>query len=228
VPAHDGSGPQIEVRSPVVVLRPVGAPLTIGLAGLGIASLLESGLALGWLPAGQTSQVGVVLVTVPFVLQLLACVFSYLARDGAGGAAAGVLAVTWAALGLLHLQTGTPAPQGALGLLLLGSGAAISLSATTVSRTNPLAGAIFALAGARFLLQGVYELGGASGFEHAAGILGLVIVAAVAYAAPAFELEDQRQGPVLPTMRREPVHGYGEHDRRLQGLSREPGVRAGG
>jgi hypothetical protein len=38
------------------------------MSGLGIASLLESGLALGWIPSTQTADVGLVLVAVPVVL----------------------------------------------------------------------------------------------------------------------------------------------------------------
>jgi hypothetical protein len=62
-------------------LRPIGAPLTIGMSGLGIASLVESGLQLHWIARDQVTDVGLILVAVPFVLQLVACVFSYMARD---------------------------------------------------------------------------------------------------------------------------------------------------
>jgi hypothetical protein len=50
-----------------------------------------------------TIYIGLILATVPFILQLVASVFSYLGRDGATGAAIGVLSTTWLALGLIHI-----------------------------------------------------------------------------------------------------------------------------
>ena len=72
-----------------VYLRPLGVPLPLGVSGLAIATLVNSGLELHWVGSSQTLEVGVILATVPFALQLIACVFSYLARDGAAGAALG-------------------------------------------------------------------------------------------------------------------------------------------
>ncbi len=127
------------------MLRPVGPPLTVGLSGLGIASLVESGLGLGWIASSQAREVGVILIAVPFVLQLPACVFCYLARDGATGAAVGVLSTTWLGIGLLHLIAGGKGRGGALGLLLLGgalgllllaAGFALTVSASSVSRAT--------------------------------------------------------------------------------------------
>jgi hypothetical protein len=107
-------------RSPEarIVVRPIGSPLTIGMSGLAIASLVQSGLDLQWIALDQTRDVGLILIAVPFVLQIIACVFSYLARDGATGAAIGVLAASWLALGLVHTvcarlperRAGTDAP----------------------------------------------------------------------------------------------------------------------
>ena len=64
-------------------LRPIGTPLTIGMAGLAVASFAQSGLDLGWIGSDQARNIGLLLVAIPFVPQLLACIFSYLARDGA-------------------------------------------------------------------------------------------------------------------------------------------------
>lgn len=75
---------QTDVR---VFLRPIGSPLTIAMSGLGIGSLVQSGLDLRWISVSETTQAGVILLAAPFVLQLLGAVFAYLARDGAAGAA---------------------------------------------------------------------------------------------------------------------------------------------
>ncbi|HEX5224170.1 MAG TPA: hypothetical protein VFW29_03470 [Solirubrobacteraceae bacterium] len=211
----------------VVVLRPIGAPLTVGLAGLGIASLCESGLGLGWIAASETTSIGLVLLAVPFVLQILACVLSYLARDGAVGANVGVLATAWLALGLLHLHSGSPARDGAAGLLLVAAGAVLVVSSAVIVSANPLAGSIFILAALRFVAAGVYDLGGSETFQHAASIVGLVVAVLALYAIAAFELEGQRRHPVLPTLRtgtgREAVLGSGAEQ--LDGVAHEAGVR---
>lgn len=185
-----------------VMLRPVGSPLTIGMAGLLVGSLVQSGLDLRWIAPDQRHDVGLILVSVPFVAQLVATVFCFLARDGATGAATGVLSVSWLALGLVHLSSTPGSRSGALGLMLLASGAVLVLSACAIAAAKPLPALVFGLAGARFVLSGVDQLGAASSWRHAAGIAGLVLVGLAGYCVLAFELEGQAHRPVLPTLRR--------------------------
>lgn len=210
-----------------VMLRPVGSPLTIGMAGLAIASLVQSGLDLRWIQTNQTHPVGLVLLSVPFVLQLLASVFSYLARDGATGAATGVLSTSWLALGLVHLTSTPSSRSGALGLMLLAAGAVLLLSACAVALAKPLPAAVFGLSGVRFVLSGIDQLGAAPPWRDAAGIAGLVVVALAGYCVIAFELEDQRQRPILPTFRRGSgrLPAAASSDGALGRVEAEPGVR---
>jgi uncharacterized protein len=210
-----------------IFLRPIGSPLTIGMSGLAIASLVESGLGLGWVPGSQILEVGLILVAVPFVLQLLASIFSYLARDGSAGAATGVLATTWLALGLLHIAVGRERPLSSLGLLLVSAGGVLALSAVVVSSTKPLPGIVFFLAALRFSLAGIHELTGVGVWKSLAGIAGLVVCAGAAYCVLAFELEGQQRRPVLPTFRRgrAALSTSDDDGARLDGLNREAGVR---
>lgn len=210
-----------------VMLRPVGSPLTIGMAGLLVASLVQSGLDLRWIAADQRHDVGLILVSVPFVAQLLATVFCFLARDGATGAATGVLSVSWLGLGLVHLNSAPGSRSGALGLMLVASGAVLILSGGAVAVAKPLPGAVFALAGVRFALSGVDQLGAASPWRHAAGIVGLVLVGLAAYCVIAFELEGQAHRPLLPTLRRGSGRlpaNVGSHGP-VGAVEAEPGVR---
>lgn len=210
-----------------VFLRPIGSPLTIGMSGLMIASLVQSGFDLRWISESQAAQVGLILLVGPFVLQLLASVFSYLARDGAGGAAVGVLATTWAAMGLVHIVSAPGSRSGALGLLLLASAGALGLSAIAVTVGKPLLGFVFMAAATRFALAGVYELGASGFWRDAAGVVGLVVLGLAAYCVLAFELEGQQRQPVLPTFRR----GRGASavsdgvEAQLEGVAHEAGVR---
>jgi succinate-acetate transporter protein len=224
----DESGANLNGAARVTLfLRPIGAPLTIGMSGLAIASLVQGGLDLRWIATPETHHVGLILIAVPFVLQLLASFFSYLARDGASGAALGVLSVSWLGLGLIHLTSTPGSKSGAVGLMLLASGGVLVLSACAIGSTKPLPGLVFALTAARFVVSGVYELGAGSFWVHLAGVLSLVVLAGAAYSVLAFELEDQRHREVLPTFRRGPARAaiYNDARTQLDGVVNEAGVR---
>ncbi len=210
-----------------VMLRPVGSPLAIGMSGLAVASFVQSGLDLGWVPRSQTSDVGLILVSVPFVLQLVACVVAYLARDGATGATVGLLSTSWLSLGLVHIVSSPRSTSAALGLLLLVVGALLALSAVAVSVGKPLPAAVFFIAALRFALAGIYELSAVSFWQSAAGVVGLLVTAGAGYCVLAFELEDQRHRQVLPTFRRSSGLAAGQNgpDDPVAGLSQEAGVR---
>jgi succinate-acetate transporter protein len=217
----------MENASARIFLRPIGSPLTIGMSGLAIGSLVQSGFDLRWIATSQAHQVGVILLTAPFVLQLVACVFSYLARDGAAGAAVGALATTWAAMGAVHLMSSPGSRSGALGLLLLATAGVLALSSVAVFTAKPLPGLVFLLAALRFGLAGIHQLGATVAWRDAAGIVGLVVLGLAAYCVLAFELEGQQRRPVLPTFRRR----RGELAVRdgvaaqLDGIAHEAGVR---
>lgn len=208
-----------------IFLRPIGSPLTIGTSGLALGSFVQSGYELGWVPGGQTVEVGLILLGVPFVLQLLATIFTYLARDGAAGAALGLLATTWLAIALVDIASGRPSTSAALGLLLLASGATLALSAAAVSASKPLPGGVFALASLRFVLAGIYQLSAVNVWQQVAGIAGLVLSAGAAYCVLAFELEGLWHRPVLPTLRRSKSMTGDGIGAQLDGIAREAGVR---
>jgi len=209
-----------------VFLRPIGSPLTIGMAGLAIASLVQSGYDLGWIAKSQAVQVGLVMIAVPFILQLVASILSYLARDGAAGACTGVLSTTWLAIGLLHVSD-PGRTSGALGLLLLAVGGVLALSAYAVMGSKLLPGLAFLLAAVRFALAGIFELSNVESWQNAGGVVGLVVCGMAAYAVLAFELEGQRRETVLPTFRRArgELSMDGDWGDQLDGVIHEPGVR---
>jgi hypothetical protein len=204
----------------------MGSPLTVGMSGLAIASLVQSGVELHWTATAQTSQAGLVLLAVPFVLQLLACVFSYLVRDGATGAAVGVLSTSWLAIGLIDITSRPGSTSGPLGLLLIAAGGVLALTAAAIATEKLLPALVFASASVRFILAGIHELSGGAPWQTAAGVLGLLVCALAGYAAFAFELEGQRERPVLPTLRRErALRQLREPSVDPDRLARAPGVR---
>jgi hypothetical protein len=210
-----------------IFLRPVGNPLTISMSGLAIASLVQAGFDLHWIRPSQGHEVGVILISVPFVLQLVACIFAYLSRDGATGAAIGVLATTWLGLGLVHLISHAGSRSGALGLLLIGAGGVLILSAIAMAAPKPLPALVFMLAGIRFVVSGIDQLGAGPAWLHASGIISLVVLGLAAYCVLAFELEGIEQRPVLPTLRRGRARAavLGDPQAQLGRVTREAGVR---
>ncbi|HTU29322.1 MAG TPA: hypothetical protein VMF07_08070 [Solirubrobacteraceae bacterium] len=209
-----------------VMLRPIGSPLTVGMSGLAIASLVQSGVELHWTASSQDPQAGLVLLAVPFVLQLLACVLSYLVRDGATGAAVGVLSTSWLAIGLIDVSSHPGSTSGPLGLLMLAAGGVLALTAAAIATEKLLPALVFGSAAVRFAASGIHELSSAPGWQTVAGLLGLLVCALAGYAAFAFELEGQRERPVLPTLRRAPARRQLCEPSVDPGrLAREPGVR---
>ena len=83
------------------------------------------------------------------------------------------------------------------------------------------------LAATRFPLAGIYELSSNSSWQHAAGVLGLVVCGPAAYAVLAFELEGQQRRTMLPMFRRGRGEGSVDGDWReqLDGVAHEAGVR---
>jgi hypothetical protein len=200
------------------------------MAGLAIGSLVESGLELHWVARSQATEVGLIVLAVPFTLQLLACVFSYLARDGATGSSLGILATSWAGLGLIHLISRPGAVSGAVGLMLLASAGVVLLSAVAVGTAKFLPALVFAIASLRFAIAGIYQLSAAGGWNNAGGIVGLVVTALAAYSALAFDLEGMSREPILPTLRRGPGKAAvtGGAAAQIANVVHEPGVRKTG
>ena len=210
-----------------IVLRPIGTPLSLGMAGLAIASLVQSGYDLHWIAQAQGLEAGLVLLAVPFFLQFLACVLSYLARDGTTGTAIGVLSASWLGIALIHIASTGAHRSGALGLMLLAAGALLLLSALVTVSAKPLPSAVFGILGIRFLLAGIYELGASQSFSAAAGVAGLVVVALAGYSVVAFDLEGMQHRAVLPTFRRGRAEAAltGAASAALDDVVHEPGVR---
>jgi succinate-acetate transporter protein len=208
-------------RRTEVVLRPIGNPLPLGLAGLVIASLILSGLDLGWVPIAQSKVIGIVLLTGAVPLQLLACAFALPARDGAAATSMGLLCVSWISMGVVRLLSVPGSTSDPLGLVLLATGTLLAGAALAQAAGKPLAGLALGLAAARLILSALYELTHAGGWQTVSGIVGLAVVATTAYLVIALQMEDAQDRPVLPTFRR----GRAELSGHADGAVREAGVR---
>lgn len=186
----------------MTTLRPLGSSLPLGLAGLALASFMSGGLDLGWIGAGQSWRVGMLILATAVPLQATTAIFGLLSRDGPAAGAMGVLATAWLMLGLTLLTSLPGTVSGALGLGLLAAAALLAGLVLAIALSKPLVAAVVLLAAARFAVSGAAELGAPTALHLVAGGLGLAVSVLAAYAAVAFDLEYQCQRPVLPTLRR--------------------------
>ncbi|MHB1837366.1 MAG: acetate uptake transporter family protein [Solirubrobacteraceae bacterium] len=196
----DGS----ELRSTRIFLRPIANPFALGFTGLAVATLLLSGMELGWISGADRVQTAVLIIAFAPTIQLVACVFGFLARDAIAATALGVQAMTWLAIGL-SLLLAKPTSHGhshELALLLFVSGTVMLASAGNAAHTKLVPALVVGLTGLRYLLTGVYKLGNGIVWEHAAAWTGIVLCAMAVYAVISLETEDIRHHTVLPTLRR--------------------------
>ena len=210
-----------------IVVRPIASPTALGLFGLAAATLVLSGLQLGWVEKGEGNKVGLILIAFPFLAQLLASIWSTLARDGIATTGMGVLALTWLSVGLVLLSSETGEKSDALGLLLLLSATAMLLTGGVAALSKLAVAAVFVTAAIRFALSGLDQLTGNEFWDDAAGIVGLALFALAIYGALAAELEDAQGKTVLPLGRR--MKGRlaleGSLDEQMKQAPNEPGVR---
>lgn len=215
-------------RSPAgVALRPISSPLPLGFLALFTGSLLLSAQQLHWIPATQSHPlaVGVLAITVP--LQLVGCVFGFLARDPACGTGMGVLGGTWAATGVSIVTSPPGHAEAGLGVVLVVAAGALLVPTAVGAVSKVLVALVIGGAAARFAISGGYELSGSPAWEHSSGITGVVVAGLAGYAAVAFELEGALGRAVLPIGR------WGRGRRAVSGrftdqvvdLAHEPGVR---
>lgn len=211
-----------------IVVRPIGAPMSIGFFGLAAATFVLAGLQLGWVEVAEAEQVALPLVGFAFVAQLVASIFSFLGRDGTAATAMATLALIWLVVGSTLWISNPGSTSDALGLFLLFAAMAMGLVAATASVSKLVPATVFAVAALRFLCTGLYELSAAEVWEDVAGVIGLVLFALAMYAAWAAALEEAVGRTVLPFGRR----GQGKvavHGSLLEQLAKtpnEPGVRS--
>lgn len=209
-----------------VVLRPIGSPLPLGFLGLFVATLSFSSVQLGWIPQSQGSTVALAALGLTVPVQLLASVFGFLARDPVAGTGMGILAGTWAAVGLATLTSPAGATSPGLGMVLVASGLAMLVPAVG-GREKVVAATVMGLSALRFLVTGVAELSAAPAWMTVAGWTGVLLAAISLYAALAFELEGTDKHDVLPLWRRGAAASAVQQDEADQraDVAREPGVR---
>jgi uncharacterized protein len=210
-----------------ITLRPIGSPLPLGLLALAVATFTLAGLQLSWIPVTQQRDAGLVILTFAVPLQLLSCIYGFIARDSAAGTGMALQAGGWFSIGITALTAPPGTTSPALGLLLAGAATVLLVPAMTASLSKLLASLAMALTSVRFYLTGAYELSSGTSWKDAAGIAGLILAVVAFYAGLAFELEDSRRATLLPTFRRGKGHRAltGDLADEVDEVQHEAGVR---
>lgn len=211
-----------------VTLRPIGSPLPLGAFTLVPAGMLLAGFQLGWFDPADAKAIPFLILGFAFPLQFLTSVLGFLGRDALVGAGFGIFAGVWLAFGLTGAIDGLGHPNPVLGVFFLSCGALFALlMAGGLAGGKVAAGAVILAGSARFILSGLYELGGSTGVERAAGIVGLVFVVIAAYVGLATLLEDGAHQTVLPIGRRRRARAAVEQGMaaHLDEVHQEAGVR---
>jgi succinate-acetate transporter protein len=219
-------GPHRHVDQTRIVLRPIGSGLPLGFFSFGIGMLLLGCSAIGWIPVAEQKNVGMMLMSFVFPLELIATVVAFLARDTLGATTLGLFTTSWLALGWA-LDSAPPGSTSiTLGIYLFGFATAAALLAVMSIRGKPFFSVLLSVAVARMVLSGVHEIGGAHEWNKISGGFGIALAALAMYGATALALEDARQQELLPLFRRggadEAFQGY---EAQLERLEAEPGVR---
>ena len=209
-----------------IFLRPIASGLPLGFYSFGIGMLLLGSLAIGWIPVTQQKDVGMLLMSFVFPLELVATVFAFLARDTLGATTLGLFTTSWLALGWADLTSPPGKPSAALGIYLFGFATAILLIAAMSTLGKPFFSVLLCTATARMVLSGYYEVGGSHEWLKVSGGLAVALCALAMYGGTALGLEDAQQRDWLPLFRRggadQAFQGFAAQ---LERLEAEPGVR---
>jgi succinate-acetate transporter protein len=209
-----------------IILRPIASGMPVGFFSFAIGMLLLACYSLGIIPLPETKQLGEILVSFVFPIELLATIFAFLARDSMSAATLGLFTTSWLVLGVFYITQKAGSTSIALGIYLFGFAAAIYLLGVMAIPAKPFFTVLLILAGTRTVLAGVYEVGGAHSWLTISGYFALAVMLMAFYGGVAFALEDAKQKPVLPLFRRGTAEAaFSGYKNQLDRLEAEPGVR---
>lgn len=221
--SRDGRRHEEQVR---IFLRPIGSGLPLGFFSFGIGMLLLGCSAIGWIPLAEQKDVGRALIAFIFLLELIAMVVAFLARDTLGATTLGLFTTSWLLLGCFDLTAAPGQTSVTLGIYLFGFATAALLLALMSTLGKPFFSLLLLSATARMVLSGYYEVGGAQEWLKVAGGIAIALAALAMYGGTALGLEDARGRELLPLFRRgnadEAFQGF---EAQLDRLEAEPGVR---
>jgi hypothetical protein len=208
------------------MLRPIGSSLPIGFYSFGIGMLLLGAFALGWIPAGEQRNVGMLLVAFVFPLELIAAIVAFLARDTLGATTLGLFAASWLSLGWTDYTLPPGTQSSTLAVYLFGFSTVAFLLALLSTQGKPFFSVLLLIAVGRMLLAGSYEAGAGTEWYKISGGFGIALAALAMYGGTALSLEDASQRERLPLFRRgNAKRAFQGYEAQLDRLESEAGIR---
>ena len=209
-----------------IFLRPIGSGLPLGFFSFGLGMLLLGCFATGWIPVAEQKDVGMLLMSFVFPLELVATIVAFLARDTLGATTLGLFTTSWLALGWADLEAVPGAKSVTVGVYLFGFATVVFLLALMSTLGKPFFTLLLLVASSRMMLAGVFEAGGGHGWETAAGAVAIGLTVLAFYGGCALALEDAYQRELLPLFRRGgAARAFEGFEAQLERLEAEPGVR---
>src|SRR5258708_31712854 len=104
-----------------VILRPIASPLPLGMLALAGGTFTIAGVQLSWMPAADSPQAGLAVLTFVVPLQAVSFVFGFLARDPAASTGMALQAGGWVSIGLAPYTAPPGQTRPALGLVFVGA-----------------------------------------------------------------------------------------------------------
>jgi succinate-acetate transporter protein len=209
-----------------IMLRPIGSGLPLGFFSFAIGMLLLGCQAIGWIPVSEQKDVGMLLMSVVFPLELLATIFAFLARDTLGATTLGLFTTSWLALGWFDHSAKPGTTSVAVGVYLFGFAAAVLLLAALSTMGKPFFSLLLTVAATRMVLSGAYEVGAGKTVFQISGGFAIALTALALYGGVALGLEDAHQRDLLPLFRRgAAAESFEGLEAQLERLEAEPGVR---
>src|SRR5881392_4434086 len=132
-----------------IMLRPIGSGLPLGFFSFAIGMLLLGCQAIGWIPVSEQKDVGMLLMSFVFPLELLATIFAFLARDTLGATTLGLFTTSWLALGWTDLSSPPGSTSVALAVYLFGFATVVVLLAGVSTLGKPFFSLLLSLAATR-------------------------------------------------------------------------------
>ena len=210
-----------------VVLRPIASSLPLGFFAFTVGTVLLTALELHWVPTAQDRQLMILVLAFVVPMEALSGLFAFLARDSGAATGLTTLSAAWLATSVTVMQ-GPPGAQSlALSIFLLTLAALMLIMSAVAVAGKPLFGVLLLIGAVRFVLTGVYQAGGMTSMEQAAGWLGMPLAVFALYGGLALLLEESYQRMVLPLGRRGRARTSleGGFAHQVHQSEQEPGVR---
>lgn len=209
------------------MLRPLASSTPLAFYAFGTGTILYTAAQLQWIPQSQDKPLGVFLLAFAAPLQLFSGLIAFAARDAGLATVMTIFGAAWTCLGITSLASPPGSRSTLLGIFLLAVSTMVLAMGAASIKARPLLFGLAVLAVARYTLTGVYEITGTTALQHAAGWLGLPIVALSLYGGTAFLLEETTRRTVLPLGRRHDALAAMENGfpDQIEHLGREAGVR---